>query len=48
MVSNAMHIIGQKQVGGYMRIGASSQDVPEHHMNKVMIASVVPQEYQQS
>jgi hypothetical protein len=34
----------RKKVGGCMRISAYSQDVPEHHMNKVMIASVVSSE----
>jgi hypothetical protein len=33
-----------KEGEGYMRISASMQDVPEYHMNKVMITSVGPQE----
>jgi hypothetical protein len=35
---------GQKKVGGCRGISASSQDVLEHCMNMVMIASVVPRE----
>jgi hypothetical protein len=34
----------RRKAGGCMRISASSQDVPKHHMNKVMIALVIPWE----
>jgi hypothetical protein len=35
--------LAKGEAGGYMRISACNQDdVPKHHMNKVMIASVVP------
>jgi ribosomal protein S8E len=38
--------LAKGKAGEYMKISAKILDVSEHHMNKVMIASVGPREYQ--